>query len=247
MTLQATGSFSKKRPVLTVVLVELFLLLAVFAAGAYATIKQLPYTSPVLIAFIPIALALLFYMTLKKRWAHYGFCSLSTLHARDWIDYAPLLVVLVILSIKGLQDISLSEAGFFLFFTLLVAFVEETIFRGLILRTLMRTSAAAAVITSSVLFSLTHMLNMLSGQNMADTAMQLVYALLVGFALGLLMVKHHNIYPLILFHFVHNFIQFIGNDSNLIYTSLVLLVLGAHCVWLLINARTSASRTTASL
>lgn len=232
---------------LTVVLVELLLLLAVFAAGAYATIKQLPYTSPVLISFIPIALALLCYMTLKKRWAHYGFRSLSTLHARDWFDYAPLLVVLVILSIKGFHDISLSEAGYFLFFTLLVAFVEETIYRGLILRSLIRKGAAAAMITSSILFSLTHMLNMLSGQNAADTAMQLVYALLVGFVLALLMVKHHNIYPLILFHFVHNFIQFIGNDSSLFYDSLVILVLGAHCVWLLINARASAPKTTASL
>lgn len=247
MTLPDTESFSKKRPVLTVVLVQLLSLLVVFAAGAYATIKQLPYTSAVMIAFIPIALALLCYMTIKKRWAHYGFRSPSTLHARDWIDYVPLLVVLVILSIKNFHDISLSEAGFFLLFTLLIAFVEETIYRGLILRTLIRKNAAAAVITSSVLFSLTHMINMLSGQNAADTVKQLVYALLVGFVLALLMVKHHNIYPLILFHFVHNFIEFIGNKSNLIHASLVFLVLGAHCAWLLISARTSASKTTASL
>ncbi|BFH16258.1 CPBP family intramembrane metalloprotease [Paenibacillus melissococcoides] len=153
MTLQATRSFSEKRPVWTVVVVELLLLLAVFTAGAYATMNQLPYTSAVLIAFIPMALALLCYMTMKKRWAHYGFRSLSTLHARDWLDYAPLLVVLVILSIKSFHDTTLSEAGFFLFFTLLVAFVEETIYRGLILRTLIRKSAAAAVITSSLLFS----------------------------------------------------------------------------------------------
>lgn len=103
-----------------------------------------------------------------------------------------------------------------------------------------------AVITSSLLFSLTHMLNMLSGQNATDTAIQLVYALLVGFALALLMVKHHNIYPLILFHFVHNFIEFIGNESNLIHASLVFLVLSAHCVRLLSSTRTSAPKTTAS-
>ncbi|WII40493.1 CPBP family intramembrane glutamic endopeptidase [Paenibacillus thiaminolyticus] len=228
-------------------LVQVLSLLVVFAAGAYATIKQFPYTSAVMIAFIPIALALLCYMTIKKRWAHYGFRSPSTLHARDWIDYVPLLVVLVILSIKNFHDVSLSEAGFFLFFTLLIAFVEETTYRGLILRTLMRKSAAAAMITSSVLFSLTHMLNMLSGQNAADTAMQVVYALLVGFVLALLMVKHHNIYPLILFQFIHNFVQFIGNESNVIHASLVFLVLSAHCVWLLIRASTSASKTTASL
>nr|WP_249725645.1 CPBP family glutamic-type intramembrane protease [Paenibacillus dendritiformis] len=88
---------------------------------------------------------------------------------------------------------------------------------------------------------------MLSGQNATDTAIQLIYSLLVGLMLALLMVKHHNIYPLILFHFVHNFTQFIGNESDQIYASLVLLVLSAHCIWLLISARTSASKTTASL
>ncbi|WP_259392072.1 hypothetical protein [Paenibacillus thiaminolyticus] len=112
MTLPDTESFSNKHPVLTVMVVELLLLLAVFAAGAYATLKQLPYTSPVLIAFIPIALALLFYMKLKKRWAHYGFRSLSTLHAPDWIDYAPLLVVLVILSIRAFRTFRYPKPDF---------------------------------------------------------------------------------------------------------------------------------------
>ncbi|KAA2294230.1 CPBP family intramembrane metalloprotease, partial [Clostridioides difficile] len=84
------------------------------------------------------------------------------------------------------------RVAFFIFFTLLVAFVEETIYRGLIFKTLLRKSAVAAVVTSSILFSITHLLNALSGQHMTDTIMQLIYALLLGAALALLMLKNGN-------------------------------------------------------
>ncbi|MFL0378161.1 hypothetical protein ACH0BY_29890 [Paenibacillus amylolyticus] len=60
-------SFSVRKPVLTVVIIELLLLLAVFAAGAIATIKQLDYTSPVLISFTPIAIVLMIYLTLRRK------------------------------------------------------------------------------------------------------------------------------------------------------------------------------------
>ena len=67
-------SFSERKPVLTVVIIELLLLLTVFAAGAIATLKQLDYTSPVLISFTPIAIVLIIYLTLRRRQV-----------ARDWI------------------------------------------------------------------------------------------------------------------------------------------------------------------
>lgn len=61
----------------------------------------------------------------------------------------------------------------------------------------LRKSAVSAVVTSSVLFSITHIINALSGQSMADTILQLIYALLLGSAFALLMLKNGNIVPLI--------------------------------------------------
>ncbi|WP_426254381.1 CPBP family intramembrane glutamic endopeptidase [Paenibacillus pabuli] len=140
---------------------------------------------------------------------------------------------------------------FFIFFTLLVAFVEETIYRGLIFKTLLRKSAVAAVVTSSVLFSITHIMNALSGQSMADTILQLIYALLLGAALALLMLKNGNIVPLILFHFIHNLIQFLGDDQQetgtLPYDLFILIVLVIYCVWLTFCVRTKLSSSKRSL
>ncbi|WP_410515042.1 CPBP family intramembrane metalloprotease [Paenibacillus sp. BR2-3] len=63
----------------------------------------------------------------------------------------------MIIGLKGFQEIRVSEVLFFIFFTLLVSFVEESIYRGLILKTLLPKGVKTAVITSSLLFSLTHM------------------------------------------------------------------------------------------
>ncbi|MFC0332271.1 CPBP family intramembrane glutamic endopeptidase [Paenibacillus sepulcri] len=72
--------------------------------------------------------------------------------------------------------------------------MEETVCRGLILKTLLNKSVQSAAITSSILFSITHMLNVMSGQSTEQTILQLVYAHLVGCALALLMVKNNNIF-----------------------------------------------------
>lgn len=233
-------SFSQSHPIWSVVIIEVLLLLAVFAAGAYATIKELTYTAPVLISFIPIALVLIVYFTVKKKWGYLGFRSLSNISADRWIYYAPLVVVLITISLKGFRAISVSEVLFFLFFTLLVAFVEESIYRGLILKTLLAKGAKTAVITSSILFSITHLLNALSDVDMTQILLQLVYALMIGFVLALLMLKNNNIIPLIFFHFVHNLIQYVGNDNSsdfIGYDLFILLVLAAQCIWLALSFR----------
>ncbi|WP_405154815.1 CPBP family intramembrane glutamic endopeptidase [Paenibacillus sp. FSL K6-0108] len=238
-------TFSVRRPVLTVVIIELLLLLAVFAAGAVATVKQLDYTSPVLMSFTPIALVLIIYLTLRHKWRETGFQSLAAIPASHAKYYIPLLLVLGTLALKGFTELTVSKVAFFIMFTLLVAFVEETIYRGLIFKTLLRKSAIAAVVTSSILFSITHIMNALSGQSMADTMLQLVYALLLGAVLALLMLKNGNIVPLILFHFIHNLIQFLGNDrqdtGTLPYDLFILVVLVVYCVWLTVSLRTKLS------
>lgn len=231
-------SFSQKRPILAVILIELLLLLAVTAAGAYATIRQLNYAQPIVLAFIPIALVLVIYLTLRRRWSFYGFQSLTQITRAGWITYLPLVLVLLLISLKGFRSLPMSEFLFYLFFTMLVGFVEETLYRGLILRILLPKGVKVAVATSAILFGITHMLNALSSQNMAQTVLQIVYALIMGLFLALLVVKNSNIWPLITFHFLHNLIQFNSKALDvLVYDILVIVVLAAAFVWLLLDLK----------
>ncbi|WNS46127.1 CPBP family intramembrane glutamic endopeptidase [Paenibacillus sp. MMS20-IR301] len=241
-TLQSKLTFSQKHPIWTVVIIQLLLLLAMTAAGAVATIRELSDKSPVWISFIPIAIVLMLYFTLKRKWSLLGFRSLSTIPSGNWIYYAPLLLILVINGIKGFREISVSEVLVLLLFTLLVGFVEESLYRGLILKTLLAKGVTTAVITSSVLFGLTHILNSLSGQDVGQTILQIVYALLMGVVLALLVVKDNNIIPVILFHFLHNLLQYVGNDNSsafLGYDLLILALLAGHAVWLIFSLRKS--------
>lgn len=232
------ASFSYRRPFLAVVIIELLLLLAVMAAGTYATIRKLDYTSPVLISFLPIALVLIVYFTWRRKWGAYGFRSLRSIPGKEWIYYLPLAVIVIVLATQGFQAMTPQSVLYFLFFTLLVGFVEETVYRGLILNILLKKGAATAVITSSVLFAITHAANALSGQSAADTAVQIVYSLLIGASLALLMVKHRNIIPLIVFHFLHNFIQFTSHDvTSWGYNLLIVGLLLAHCIWIIVSMR----------
>lgn len=241
------GTFSARRPVLAVVIIELFLLIATFAAGAYAQIKQLDYTAPVLIAFVPIALVLIVYLTIRRKWSALGFESIRNIPSTNWIYYLPLVLVLGINCMNGFKSASGSTWLYFIGFTLLVGFVEETIYRGLILRTLLAKGVTTAVVTSSILFGVTHILNALSGQSLFDTIVQIVYALLVGLVLALLIIMNNNILPLITFHFIHNLIQFMSPSDSVWYGTLVVIaVLALQAIWLILTLRRVPIRTALS-
>ncbi|MBE1553176.1 CPBP family intramembrane glutamic endopeptidase [Sporosarcina limicola] len=223
MSNEKTNIFAK-RPILSVILIEVCFLLAVFIAGAIATIKQLDYTSPVLISFIPTAVVLILYFTLKRKWRSFGFKIGQAW--RNWLLYLPLLLILIILCFQGFNYTAPETILFYLGFSILVGFVEESIYRGLIVHILVPKGIVTAIITSSLLFSLSHILNSLSGQSIEQTLLQVAYALLLGIVLAQLMIKNGSIYPLILFHTLHNFIQFIGKGGyNPILDATILIIL----------------------
>jgi len=89
--------------------------------------------------------------------------------------------------------------------TLLIAFGEEVIFRGVLLRSAMsRVSPLMAMLVSTVSFGLYHWVNALAGQNAAQTSQQVIFAVLSGFFLAPLAVRTGNLWPLIIWHWLWN-------------------------------------------
>lgn len=233
-------SYSKKHPIKSIILIEVSFLLVVFIAGAIATIKQLSYNSPILISFIPTALVLLIYFTWKRKWTYYGFKREMT--SISWIPYLPLLVILIVLCFQGFSSQPLETIVFYVGFAILVGFVEESIYRGIMIKILLPLGILPAILTSSILFSVTHMLNLLSGQSIGQTGLQLVYSLLIGIVLAQLFIKTGNIYPLILFHSLHNLIQFLGSGgSSTILDTAVIIILVATAISLALSLRNKSN------
>jgi membrane protease YdiL (CAAX protease family) len=234
-------NYKVKRPVLLLILIELALIVCVAGGSAYAAIAELTHPLAPFLGFVPIALFLLIYLSVTRRWQTFYFGGLRSLTARQWADYLPLLLILIVLMLAN-HGFQAQPASYFAYLLLsqllLVGFVEETLFRGIILRAFMQKGKMLAVGVSSVMFGVTHALQALGGQSLQDTLLQIVYAFILGFVLALLVAKNRAILLTILFHGLHNFINFTGNtpDTHL-YDYLVIGILIAQLVWLLMSGQ----------
>ena len=62
----------------------------------------------------------------------------------------------------------------------------------------------AAIIVSSLTFGIGHIVNLLNGQDLFETLLQIVFAVAVGFALVTLFYKGGSLIPCIIFHGINN-------------------------------------------
>lgn len=190
----------KQKVIAKIIGLEFLIILFYVGNGAFVSIKE--PSSPLLqfVMLVPLALGLFIYIALKKNWQMYFFHPIQKNHL---LMILPLLFVLgiILVSTKGLNLTSISDLIFmFLMQVLIVAFIEETLFRGLMLRMLLAKGAFTAVFISSLLFGITHALQLLGGQSLEDTIIQIIYALLVGLVLSLLILDGQSIIITILFH-----------------------------------------------
>ncbi|KEK09758.1 abortive phage infection protein [Lysinibacillus sphaericus] len=216
----------KQKVIAKIIGLEFLIILFYVGNGAFVSIKE--PSSPLLqfVMLVPLALGLFIYIALKKNWQMYFFHPIQKNHL---LMILPLLFVLgiILVSTKGLNLTSISDLIFmFLMQVLIVAFIEETIFRGLMLRMLLARGAFTAVFISSLLFGITHALQLLGGQSLEDTIIQIIYALLVGLVLSLLILDGQSIIITILFHGFNNFFNFMGNVESPTFSGyLIILVL----------------------
>ena len=98
-------------------------------------------------------------------------------------------------------------------------FSEEVAFRGLGVANYMRTIKTGKQIKvifwlSSLVFGLTHAANILAGGDPFSCAVQAVYAIGIGMALGAVYLRTGNLLPCILGHMSLDFMEFIRGDLS---------------------------------
>lgn len=226
-----------KKPYLILLWIELALILFVAGGSAYVSIAELTHPAAPFLGFIPLALFLLFFLLRKGRAHTYYLGGFSQIKGKQWLDYAPLLLILVVLFIAN-NGFASAPASTFIYLLLtqllLVGFVEETLFRGILMRVFAHKGVMYAIIISSVFFGVTHALQALGGQSLEDTLLQIVYAFGIGFMLALLVAKHRAVMLTILFHGLHNFINMTGNEPTThLYDYVVLAIIAGYSLWLL--------------
>ena len=218
---------------LKIIGLEILLMFFYMVNGAFVSITD--PTHPVLqfIGLIPLAIGIFLYLLFKKNW-HVYFFSPLTLH--KLVQYIPLALVLLLIVVgnKGLDTSSLANLFFmFLMQMFIVAFIEETFFRGFMLKLFLAKGKAKAVLFTSFLFGITHSIQLFGGQSIEETILQIVYAFIVGLALSLLIVTNHSILITIAFHGFNNFFNFMGKvESPILFTYLIIIILVLYSFYL---------------
>ena len=114
----------------------------------------------------------------------------------------------------------------------LVGFAEELIFRGFLFRAMLKDgNEKTAVIVSAVTFGLGHIINLLTGHELAETLAQICFAIAVGFMLTLVFYKGGSLLPCILAHSLIDVFSVFSADASDLFTwiteaVLILVALG---------------------
>lgn len=164
---------------------------------------------------IMMALFLFFWVRKNGLSEKYGFCRPGG-HPREYLYYIP-LVLMVSVNLWwgiGLQLTAL-ETVLSVISMLCVGFLEEVIFRGFLFKAMCRNNVKSAVVVSSITFGMGHIVNLLSGAELAATLIQIVYAVAGGFLFTVLFYRGKSLWPCIFAHSAINSLSVFSNDIGL--------------------------------
>lgn len=225
---------------LLVMLLLQVVLLACFGA-ARLFLPDVPLVAldlPILLINAIIAAVLL---TKLRWWREAGFKPVADPRLL-WLLVIPAALLIVPGAVLGVEFPPLGKALVLLLVTLMIAFQEEAIFRGVLLRAFLSTGTLYAVLASSGLFAVIHVNSLLVGRDPAFVAVQVIASFLGGIGIAALRLRLGSIWPLIALHTLSNFVQFSaagGTEvadatSTLLVAKLILSsLIGVYGLWLL--------------
>ena len=182
----------------------------------------------------------------------YGIVKPEYKLSKVWF-FIPLMLVGLSSIFFGVKlNYSVPETVFYILSMLCVGFLEEIIFRGFLFVGMAKKSVKSAIIVSSITFGIGHIVNLLNGQDLLETLLQIVFAIVVGFTLVTLLYKGKSLIPCIIFHGINNACSAISNDEAslkvfgsmerelYISVSIAVVILSIYCIAMWKTFRTSA-------
>ncbi len=199
--------FAERHPNWFVVIMEAVVIFVYLLAGTIAHFMKLSNLGLYGLANLGLTIIAIVLLTVMRWWKAVGFRPAEK--PGDLLYFIVPALPMFINLIPGVQITSLLFLLEVLITTLMVGFVEEVFFRGLMLNALKAHGFWRAAILTSILFGLTHVMNLAAGKPVADQVAQIVYALAFGFAFAALVLKTGLLWPLVIAHFLIDFCNFI--------------------------------------
>ena len=168
---------------------------------------------PSMVFHLVLTALILGWLKKNKLFEKYGLLIPDYKPVRAWF-YIPLALIGFASIYFGITlKYSIPETIFYIVSMLCVGFLEEIIFRGLLFLGMARNNVKAAIVVSSVTFGIGHIVNLLNGQDLLETLLQIVFAVAVGFMLVTIFYKGKSLLPCIVFHGINNALSAISNEE----------------------------------
>lgn len=221
----------------------------VFAFGNADSLSEAIGIPKLLTVIVGILLSFLLWRFLRRNGltAEYGLGRFRG-NLRSYLYFLPLIAISSVNFWNGLalQDHFLTIVLYILSM-FCVAFLEEVIFRGLLFRSLCKESISVAIWVSSLTFGFGHIVNLLFGEPVLPTLMQLVYASAIGFCYTVIVYTGGSLLPCILSHAFVNATSIFARQPDipqLILTTALQTLLGfGYGLWLLRKEKNAADLT----
>lgn len=203
--------FPERHPYRAASLLFAVAVIVFLVVGTAVTLLELAPWSLQIISFVLLS-GVCFTLLAKNRW--WSAIGLRPPYQRRllWLFWLPFVPVIGNL-LDGVQSTDSAQILLFLVMALLSGFVEEILFRGLILRALLPTGIWRAALISAALFGSMHILNVLTMSNPIYALLQVGYAAAIGFAYAALVIRTGTLWPLILAHCLTNFAGFMAANG----------------------------------
>lgn len=192
-----------KKPLLSSFLAMIGLVGVLFIAGMISAVTRFATNATFMIAFAIVAVVQVVFMTKNGRWKQYGFSVNSDLS--NFPVIVPLFLIAVVPLLAGVDSsIGVQQIIYILIYMLIVAFVEEVLYRGVILNHLKQKSTNYAIFGSAIMFSISHLITAVGGKSISEVLFQVALAFVMGMILAITVISTGNIYICIAYHFVNN-------------------------------------------
>lgn len=191
--------------------------------------------------YIVMSLVLFFWIRNNDLSQKYGFCG-SEIPARRFLYYIPLAIIASTALWGGIKpQTNIPETVLFVVSMCCVGYLEEVIFRGLLFRAMEKGNLKTAILVSSLTFGMGHIVNLFngSGRDLAETIIQIVFAVLVGFVLVWIFYHGKSLIPCVVFHSVNNALKVFSVEGGfdprtemILNLGVIVVVLGGYLFYL---------------
>lgn len=216
----------------------LYLVISIVAINIGAAL-EMPNHTAVAVPLAVLAVVMLMYLRRSGIDEDIGLGVEPAVSATRMWFYLPLVILVALPLLRGIRDdLTMLVIAAMILHYVGAGFLEEALFRGLLLQALLRKWRPLwAVVLTGLTFGFGHATSLFIGQTGTDTMLQIINATVVGLIFTLVVIATGSLTAVIVVHILYNVIaesSHVTEGPGIIVTGIVVLLI--YGSWLLFGA-----------